>query len=452
MTHTLSKLCNGLTARVRTLRMMLRGAHLRGQTDRNIWNLYLEVFWAGLFSAAASFNATFAVRLGASNTMIGWLSSIPSLIAVLILVPSARFLERRANRTPWIWGSLFVGRLGYGLIAALPWLLSGHQAESLIGLLIALSLPNTFFGAGFGPLMADVVPERDRARVMANRSIIVGITVAVTTFLAGKWLEASVNLRWGAFPANYQIVYIIGFLASMMSMVFLLRIKVPESKVIPRAPRVKLTLAQVKSLLGQNRDFVRLTVNTLAFSFGEWLISPLYIIFFIRHLEATDGWIGLNSTLANIGAIIGYTLWQRWINKLGYMRALLITIPFSACYSLLVGLFPNLTTILVWGVLINVINPGLSLSHYNILLKLSPPERRASYIAIYSSIMNVGAFIGPMIGVALSKTIDIRLLLIIGGSIRLAGALLFYIFRIRVPESERVSESIITNHPTTTSP
>lgn len=440
MTHTLSKFYNGLSARVRTLRIMLRGAHLRGQTDRNIWNLYLEIFWAAILSAAASFNATFAVRLGASNTMIGWLSSIPSLLAVLILVPSARFLERRAHRAPWIWGSLFVARLGYGLIAVLPWLLTGHQAEALVGLLIITSVPNTFFSAGFGPLMADIVPERDRARVMANRSIIVGVTVAASTFLAGRWLEASSNLHWAAFPANYQILYVIGFLASMMSMVYLLRIKVPESKVIPRTPRVKLTLTQVRTLLGQNRDFVRMTVNTLAFGFGEWLISPLYVIFFIRQLEATDGWIGLNSTLANIGVIIGYALWQRWINKLGEMRTLLITIPFSASYPFLVSLFPNLTAILAWGVLINVINPGVSLSHYNILLKLCPQERRASYIAIYGSIMNVGAFVGPMIGVALSRTLDIRLLLVIGGSIRLAGALLFYIFRVRVPESEQVSE------------
>ena len=107
------------------------------------------------------------------------------------------------------------------------------------------------------------------------------------------------------------------------------------------------------------------------------------------------------------------------------------TIPLSASYAFLVSLFPNLTAILVWGVLINIINPGVNLSHFNILLKLCPEERRASYIASYSSMMNVGAFIGPLIGVALSKTLDIRLLLIIGGSIRLLGALMFHVFPVQ---------------------
>ncbi len=420
-----------------TTRIRLRGPKLQSKIEHNVWYLYVEVFWAAMLSAAASFNATFAVRLGASNTMIGWLSSVPALLAVLLLVPAARLLERKRQRAPWIWGSLFIARLGYGLIAMLPWLVAGHRAEAIVGLLIVISIPSTFFSAGFNPLLADIVPERDRARVFANRNIIAGLTVAVLTFLAGRWLEAAPHIRWAAFPVNYQVMYIIGFLGSMVSTVYLLKIRVPESKVVQRAPRQKVSLAQVKAMFGQNRNFARIILNTLLFGFGEWLIAPLYIIFFLRHLNATDGWVGLNSTLANIGVIIGYAFWQRLIYKWGDSRTLLITIPLSASYAFLVSLFPNLTLILVWGVLINIINPGVNLSHFNILLKLCPEDRRASYIAFYSSIMNVGAFIGPLIGVALSKTLDIRLLLIIGASIRLMGALMFHVFPIRVADPTR---------------
>ncbi|MFN2283645.1 MAG: MFS transporter, partial [Anaerolineae bacterium] len=426
MTRFLSHLPERASARIKAARIRLRGATLQGRIDHNIWYLYVEVFWAAMLSAAASFNATYAVRLGASNTMIGWLSSLPALLAVFLLVPSARFLERKTQRAPWIWGSLFIARLGYGLIAVLPWLITGHRAEGIVGLLIAISIPSTFFSAGFNPLLADVVPERDRARVFANRNIIAGITIAILTFLTGRWLEAAANIHWAAFPVNYQAVYIVGFLASVISSIYLLRIRVPESKIVARPPRQRLSLTQIKGMLGQNRYFARIIINTLLFGFGDWLISPLYIIFFLRHLNATDGWVGLNSTLANIGVIIGYAFWQRLIYKWGDARTLLTTIPLSASYAFLVSLFPNLTAILVWGVLINIINPGVNLSHFNILLKLCPDERRASYIAFYSSMMNVGAFIGPLIGVALSKTLDIRLLLIIGGSIRLLGAAMFH--------------------------
>ncbi len=409
---------------------------LQGTVDYNIWYLYVEVFWAAMLSAAASFNATYAVRLGASNTMIGWLSSVPAVLAACLFVPSARFLERKRQRAPWIWGSLFIARLGYGLLAVLPWLSTTHRAEAVVMLLIIINIPSTFFAAGFNPLLADVVPERDRARVFANRNIIAGSTVAVLTFLAGRWLEAAGDIPWAGFPANFQLVYFVGFLASLVSSAYLLKIKVPESKVIERPARPKLLPRHVHTLLAQNRGFVRITFNTLVFNFGEWLLSPLYIIFFLRHLNATDGWVGLNSTLANMGVIIGYALWQRLIYRWGDSRTLLRTIPFSASYAFLVGLFPNLTAILMFGILINIINPGVNLSHFNILLKLCPEERRASYIAFFSSVMNVGAFIAPMIGVTLSKVLDIRMVLLIGGSIRLIGALLFHLLPVREEEKK----------------
>ena len=74
MRRFLSHLREHAGARIKATRIRLRGATLRGRIDHNIWYLYVEVFWAAMLSAAAAFNATYAVRLGASNTMIGWIS------------------------------------------------------------------------------------------------------------------------------------------------------------------------------------------------------------------------------------------------------------------------------------------------------------------------------------------------------------------------------------------
>ena len=103
----------------------------------------------------------------------------------------------------------------------------------------------------------------------------------------------------------------------------------------------------------ENQNFVRMISNTLVFSLGAWLVGPLYILFFVRELGASDGWIGLNSTLANLGVVAGYAVWRRWIRKLGYSRTLLTAIPLAASYAFLVSLFPNLTAIVN-----KHINPG----------------------------------------------------------------------------------------------
>ena len=68
----------------------------------------------------------------------------------------------------------------------------------------------------------------------------------------------------------------------------------------------------------------------------------LYTIFFVKELQASDGWVGLNTTLANIGVIFGNLIWRRIIAKVGDNRALLLSIPMSASYAFLVALIPEL--------------------------------------------------------------------------------------------------------------
>ncbi len=409
---------------------------LRTRTERNIWYLYVEMFWAAIFLAAYAFNATYALRLGASNAMVGWLSSIPALFAALLTFPSARFLETKRDRAPWIKGSLFVGRLAFLGVALVPWITTRHQAEAVIWILILRTIPMTFFSAGFTPLLAEIIPEQDRARVLANRSIIQGIVVALTTFLFGRWLDAASRLPWAAFPVNYQLVYLVGSVAALLSTWYVGKVAFPAAE--PR-PRSRLTLRLPRSpsrvraaatrILRENRPFVRLVISTLVFNTGDWLLMSLYTIFFVKTLSATDGWIGLNATLANVGLIVGYLIWQRVIEHVGYVRALRLAAPLVALYPFLIGLFPRLTLILIWGVFVNLAAPGVNLSHFNILIGLCPPARRASYLALFSSVMNLGAFIAPMAGVALADLIPIRWVFILGGAIRLAGAWMFHRLR-----------------------
>ena len=438
--HLLSRFRDGI-ARLHhndRLRNLFPARRYRDQTERNTWQLYTEVLWSGVFFAAASFNAAYAVRLGASNRMIGWLSSIPSLLVVLLRIPAARFLETKSNRAQWLWGSLFVNRLGYIAVALLPWLTVTHRAVVLIWILIVTdTLFRSFFFAGFTPLLADVIPKRDRARVFAYRSITFNASMAVFTFIAGQWLDIAPQIYWATFPANYQVLYAIGFAGSMLSLMALLRVKVPRRASAQSTPRLeteKRGVPPIKVLFAEHRDFIQITLNTVIFGLGEWMAAPLYVIFFVRELRASDGWIGLRTTVASIGVTVGYALWRRWMRKLGYGRTLLITHPLAALYPILVGLFPNLTAILISGALTNIANAGGFLSRRNVVLDLCPDDRREVFWSIYGVALNFGAFVGPLLGVALAEVMDIRWVLLLAGGVRLLGAAMFHIFRVNVRE------------------
>jgi MFS family permease len=402
----------------------------RTTTERNVFYLYREIIFVSLLSVAGSFNSAYILRSGGSNTLVGLLSSLPSLVAMLLYIPAAQVLERKRNYMPWLSGSLFLTRMGYLVIFLLPLVLRRYVPELTVATLIAMTIPSVFFSVAWSPMLSDVVPPRSRSTVFSWRSILNSILIAPLIFVTGRLLEKTQN----RFPLNYQIMYLVGLLGGIASVYLISRIRPPEDRSTPTPSSVSgkgQWLTTLRAAIRENPRFGRIVANTLLFDFGAWFLGPLYMIFFVRSLGATDGWIGLNSTLANLGVISGYWVWRRIIRRLGDAKCLLLALPLASVYPFMVALFPNLSFILFAGFFINLVSPGVGLSHSMIFLELLPEGKKHTFTAIYSTVMNMGAFVGPLLGVALSNAIGLIPTLLVGGTMRLLGAILFYIHPIK---------------------
>lgn len=424
--------------------------NLANVDDRNAWYLVMEMFWASILGSVATFNSAFSIRLGADNFQVGLLSSIPALMAVLVSIPAGNFLMRRSRRAPWVIGSLLMHRTGYLLVALSPWVhLPGINSGLLVVMiLVAMSAPAHFFNVGWIPLLAEVVPEQKRAAVFAARNITNQATVSLMVFLCGQWLSRV------EFPVNYQALYFFGFLTSMLSLVFLWKMNVPDS---PMAEESEKPTAMPRSLSGliqetrkaltEHPGFMRITTNTLLHGIGVWAAGPLYALYFVRELNASDAWLGLNGTLASLGTIAGYSFWRWLMTRWGEPVSLKRTIVLVGLYAVLVGLTPNLSVILVYGIINGLIVPGTNLSHFNMLLKVTPPQARPQYTSIYMTIMNIGATICPLISVAIADKIGLAPTLVGAGLLSMIGSTSFWWWPLtdrteiqQLPASGQISE------------
>jgi MFS family permease len=395
------------------------------EEERSAFFLVVEVFFAAILGAAASFNGAYALRLGASNEDIGLLTSLPALLAVIISIPAGRFLQGRAHRKPWIAGSLLMHRAGFLLVALVPLLklVGVNQGTVAVALLITISAPAHFFNVGWIPLLADVIPIERRAAVVAARNITANATTSVFVFLFGQWLNRM------DFPVNYQAMYIFGFCASLLSQYFILKVAVPETP--PNQPATPTTTFKdqweaLRSALREQPDFQRLTTNTFLHGIGLWMASPLYILYYVRQLDASDAWIGLQGTVLTTATILGWLFWRRVIARTSEMPVLKWTIIFIGWIPILVGLLPNLTLILFVVALNGLLAPAVNLSHFNILLKITPAAERPVYTGLYITIVNIGAFISPLIGVWIADRTGLAPALIAFGVLSILGSSSFW--------------------------
>ena len=410
--------------------------------DRNAWFLVLEIFWASMLASAATFNAAFALRLGATNSQVGLLTSIPALMAVLVSLPAGRFLNSKTRRKPWILGSLVLYRSVFLFIALLPLikLTEATLAALVIGLIVSFSGLAHFFNVGWIPLLSDVVPEDKRAGVFSARSIIYNISMSICGILFGIWLEKKI------FPGNYQILYAFGFATSLLSFYYLLKVQVPDSSVKPQIQetRKNASLHQVwfniNQVVSKNKGFIRITGDTLLHGIGIWMVGPLYILHYMRNLGATEAWLGLNTTILTTATILGYAFWRWLMGRWGEPVTLKRTILLIGVYPLVVGLLPSMSLILIATAINGLIVPGVNLSHFNTLLKVTPEENRPGYTAVYMTIANIGAFICPLVGVAFANHFGIAPTMIGCGFLCILGSTSFWIWPIRSGNNQNVHE------------
>jgi len=152
--------------------------------DRNIWNLYWDIFWFGILSGIVnSFLSVYAIRLGASNTIIGLLTALPALVQVVWLVPAARLVEGQRQRMPIIIVSGTLMRLTYLGLALVPTLVADCRPELFLAIVVIGTIPAGLSNVAFSAMMAEAVPLHLRARVVSIRSLLLAVTSMAASFL-----------------------------------------------------------------------------------------------------------------------------------------------------------------------------------------------------------------------------------------------------------------------------
>ncbi len=392
--------------------------------QRNIRSVLIDGIGVGIVSGVSSFLAVFLVRLGASPFLVGLLTSMPALAGMLLAIPLGRFLERQRNMVPWYSRARALVQASFALMGVVPFLFGMQEAAVAIIVIWALvTVPQTIVNITFTVVMGAVAGPRERQYVMSRRWAILGATTAITVALIGAVLDRII------FPLNYQVVFIGSFLGGMVSFIFSSQIAIPDNKPQP-ASDGRSGLRGSWDVLRANPPFGRFVLSAFVFNFGLNLALPLFPLYWVRELNATDFWIGLINMVNSGIVLVGYFMWTAVTQRRGNVIVLRLCAFGLALYPLLTGLTGSVPPLLIYAAMAGIFSAGVNLVLFDISLATVPPDRVASYIALYQLTTYVATLVAPLLGTTLAGWLGYAPALFISAGLRLAGALMFIALRV----------------------
>jgi MFS family permease len=394
----------------------------RDMTERNIRNVLIDGVGVGVVTGVGTFLPVFLARLGASSLLVGLITSLPALTGALLAVPIGRFLERQRNIVPWYSG-MRVWVLGsYAIFGLLPFVLPLSAVPwTVIGIWALVTVPATFVNVAFTVVMGGVAGPRRRFYVMSLRWSSLGAITAITVTLVGQALDRI------AFPLNYQLIFIGSFMGGLLSFLFSRSITLPDNP--PEAEGSQAPAHHIGDWLRSLADamrsappaFRRYTFSAFIFRCGVAMALPLFPLYWVREVAATDAWIGIISTAGSGVLIVAYFIWSVAARKIGIGAVLLISSFGMALYPLATATTGSVALLAVFAGISGFFAAGNDLVNFDLVLSTAPTEHQATYVGLFQTMQNTALFLMPLVGTTLTEVAGLRLALVLAGVLRLLG-------------------------------
>jgi MFS family permease len=347
------------------------------------------------------FLVAFALKLGASNLVIGLLAAIPPL-AQLIQIPSIYLVERIRNRRVISMAASAGGRSFWLLIGLIPFLFSTEAG--LTFLLIAILVNSAFTAVSncsWNSWMRDLVPQ-DRLGSFFSRRMSLSVGLGIVLSLAAAYY---IDYWRKHFPHielyGYSVLFAAGFIAGMIGVYFISTIREPRmARVQGEANFSQLILKPFK-----DANFKELIMFLGSWNFAVNLAAPFFTVYMLKRLQLDLSLIIAFTVLSQIMNLAFLRIWGRFSDRFSNKSVLGVSGPlFIGCiFAFTFTAIPEkhmftLPLLVLIHIFMGISTAGVTLASGNIGLKLAPKGQATVYLAANSLVNSLAAGIAPILG------------------------------------------------------
>ncbi|PLR98778.1 MFS transporter [Bacillus sp. T33-2] len=369
--------------------------------------------------------------LGASNQQMGLITSLPSIISMLALIPGAIWLNRTHSKRNFAVLSTLATRVLFMLIFFIPFLPAGLATWTLVILIAVLNFPGALSGLSWQSMIGDLVPEKRRGQFFSTRNRLNTIMAMAVTFATGFFLQQFD--KESAFP--YQILLAAGLVFALAEVYFLMKHNEPKQDIV--TPYVVSKPPRTYSMaVFKYKPFLAFLICGLLFNFAAQMAWSLFSIYQIKEAGATALWLSMFSVTNQLAQIVSIKWWAKTADRHGNSLVLSLAAAGMATAPLLTILSTNLFYLTAINLWIGLFVSGTNLLLFNQLLKASPDRDRTAYIANYNFLLSFIGFIAPQFGVFLLDSFGMGSAMGITTIVRFVAALSFLVVALKFEKKQ----------------
>ncbi|MBE3519106.1 MAG: MFS transporter [Firmicutes bacterium] len=368
------------------------------------------------------FMTAFALGFGATKFHISLLSAVPGLFGNLMQLPASHLVERTGRRKSLIISTGVLTRLGWMLVLASPFIFRGIAGVYfIIAVLSAVSIVGAVTTPAWTSLVSDLIPRDVRGRFFASRNIVMSIGALLTVNLAGQIVER------GGFPLGYVASMSIFLVLSWISLwVFSKVSDVPFSPSRPSYPGQRGRWLDMEAL--RSPVFLAWVTISTFFNFAVGIVGALFGAYLLQDLGGSPVHLAYMTFGSTLMAIIGQRFWGPVSDRRGPKFAVYIS-AFLTSFVPLFWFFARTP----WQAVMAETYSGLAwsgwtLCTFNLMLEITPADRRPSYVATANFIGGITAFVAPLVGGYLAQFYTLRPLMLVSAAGRFTTGVLIWAF------------------------
>ncbi len=349
---------------------------------------------------APTFLPSYVFGLSGSDLAVGLARAFQALGMFLSPILGATLIEHRRRVMPV---GILVGALMriqvLGLALAGFFLSTRYNLYAVWGFLFLFGLFLGMQSVVYPFLVSKTIPVSRRGILMGLRNALAGITAAVVGGIGGVFVDAN------TLGNGYATTFLLSFVLTSLGLAAFMLIREPESPAVLPNSRFLQRLADLPSLLRDDREFtIYFTARALA-TMGRMAL-PFYILYAGTVISMSGARLGGLTTVFLLAQMVNNLVWGSIADRRGFRIVFLLSLTLWIAAAALLMRAETFPEIVVVFTALGAGTGGFQLSSQNLVLEFGARQDLPMRIAVANTASELVGTAAPILGGLLSAALS----------------------------------------------